>query len=38
MFLYLYVDFFNLYEPGVLDGILDGRLAGSGGSTSARRC
>ncbi|SIN89693.1 DUF6326 family protein [Agromyces cerinus] len=24
MFLYLYVDFFNLYKPGVLDGILDG--------------
>jgi hypothetical protein len=24
MFLYIYVDFFNLYKPGVVDGILDG--------------
>ena len=24
MFLYLYVDFFNLYKPGVVDGILNG--------------
>ncbi|MEF3404775.1 DUF6326 family protein [Agromyces sp. CCNWLW203] len=24
MFLYLYVDFFNLYKPGVVEGILDG--------------
>ena len=24
MFLYIYVDFFNLYKPGVVDGILNG--------------
>ena len=24
MFLYIYVDFFNLYKPGVVDGILKG--------------
>ncbi len=24
MFLYVYVDFFNLYKPGVVDGILNG--------------
>src|ERR1044072_4169604 len=24
MFLYIYVDFFNLYKPGVVDGILHG--------------
>ena len=24
MFLYIYVDFFNLYKPGVIDGIRDG--------------
>lgn len=24
MFFYIYVDFFNLYKPGVVDGILDG--------------
>ncbi|OJU70748.1 MAG: hypothetical protein BGO04_07800 [Microbacterium sp. 70-38] len=24
MFLYIYVDFFNLYKPGVVDGIRDG--------------
>ena len=36
MFLYIYVDLFNLYKPGVIDGIL--RWPHLGGSTSARRC
>ncbi len=26
MFLYIYVDFFNLYKPGVVDGILNGLI------------
>jgi hypothetical protein len=26
MFLYLYVDLLSLYQPGVIDGILDGRV------------
>ncbi len=26
MFLYIYVDLFNLYKPGVIDGILDGLI------------
>lgn len=26
MFLYIYVDFFNLYKPGVLDDILNGAV------------
>ena len=26
MFLYIYVDFFNLYKPGVVDGILHGLI------------
>ena len=26
MFLYIYVDFFNLYKPGVVDGILNGHI------------
>ncbi|KQZ09252.1 hypothetical protein ASD23_13330 [Agromyces sp. Root1464] len=26
MFLYVYVDVFNFYKPGVVDGILDGRI------------
>ena len=35
MFLYIYVDFFNLYKPGVVDGILNGLVLSS---TSARPC
>ena len=26
MFLYIYVDYFNLYKPGVVDGILNGLI------------
>ena len=35
MFLYIYVDYFHLYKPGVIDDILDGVVWSS---TSARRC
>lgn len=26
MFMYIYVDFFSLYQPGTIDGILEGRV------------
>ena len=36
MFLYIYVDYFAFYKPGVIDDILRRRPSLS--STSARRC